>query len=89
METERHEVCGVEFEVIKERIGSWHVFQLFQEAQKTVDDFGKIDAVMKIACYITDSTPEEFIAKCGGEDAPLTNVLEIASTLIAESYPKN
>ena len=89
METERHDVLGVEFEVIKERIGSWHVFQLFQEAQKAADDYGKIDAVMSIACYITDLQPDEFIGKCGGEDAQLTRVLEIASTLISAAYPKN
>lgn len=89
METERHEVLGVEFDVNKERVGSWRMFQLFQAAQKSVDDFDKIDAVMSIACYITDMTADEFIEKCGGEDAPLTKVLEIASTLISEAYPKN
>ena len=89
MEFERYEVKGIWFDVNKQRVGSWHMFQLFQRAQKAADDFDKIDAVMSIACYITNLEPDEFIERCGGEDAPLTDVLEIASNLIAAAYPKN
>lgn len=89
METERHEVSGVEFDVIKERIESWRAFQLFKTVQQAEDNVVKIDAVMEIACYITDMQLDEFIDKCGGVDVPIMKIIETASTLIAQAYPKN
>lgn len=89
MEFERYEVQGRQFEVAKQRIGSWRAFQLLKEAEQAEDIYGKIDAVMSIACYITDMQIDEFIEHCGGEDTPMTDVLQIASELVAAAYPKN
>ena len=84
-----HEVGGVEFVVISEKLNGWHVFGLLKKVRLEEDDFAKVDALIEIACYITGLSVDEFIAKCGGEDVPVADVVSIATELITKAYPKN
>lgn len=84
-----HEVQGIEFAVKPEKLNGWHVFNLLKKVRVEQDDYAKVDALIEIACYITGLSEDEFIAKCGGEDVPIADVVSIATELITKAYPKN
>lgn len=83
------EVEGVEFSVIAEKLGGWHVFNLLREVRTADDDYAKVSILLEIACYITGMTEDEFISACGGDDAQVSQVVSIATGLITQAYPKN
>jgi hypothetical protein len=85
----RIEVNGLAFDVDEKKLGGWHVFQLLKNVRAIDDDYEKVTLLLEIVCYITDTSEAEFIGKCGGEDAPLVDVVQTAVSLIQEAYPKN
>lgn len=89
MAERKYEVMGIEFEVIPEKLGGWHVFNLLKAVRTCEDDFDKVSALMEIACYITGMSEDEFVQKCGGDDVPVADVVGIATELITKAYPKN
>ena len=83
------EVMGIEFAVNTEKLSGWHVFNLLKKAKTVTDDYERVSAVIEIACYITELDEAEFIERCGGDDAPVQTVVQVATELIAAAYPKN
>lgn len=83
------EVSGIEFSVKPERLSGWHVFNLLKRAKSSEDDYDKVSALVEIACYITGLSEDGFVAKCGGDDAPIQTVVSVATELISAAYPKN
>lgn len=83
------EVQGIPFHVETKKLSGWHVFNLLKKAKLAFDDYEKVSALVEIACYITGLSEDEFVEKCGGEDAPIQVVVSIATELISEAYPKN
>jgi len=88
-ERKKVEVNGIEFDVSTEKLAGWHVFQLLKQARQNTNDYEQIDAVMEIVTYITGLTVDEFVDMCGGEDMPITDIMQTATALIMEAYPKN
>lgn len=82
-------VQGIEFDVLTEKLGGWHVFNLLKKTRQVEDDYEKVSALIEIACYITGLSEDEFVEKCGGEDAPIAVIVGVATELIQEAYPKN
>ena len=87
--TERVTVNGIEFPIVSDRLGSWRTFGLLRDARMADDDYAKADSLMGIACYITGLDEGAFVEKCGGVDAPVSDVLTCAAEVIKEAYPKN
>ena len=83
------EANGVSFAVIPERLSGWHVFKLMKDAQTAQNDYERVSLLVEIACYLTGLSEEAFVDKCGGEDAPIENVVATATELISAAYPKN
>ena len=88
-ERKQYEVQGIEFDVNADKLAGWKVFNMLKEARDADDEYDKVSAVMGIACYITECTEGEFVDKCGGEDAPVADIINVATQLIMAAYPKN
>ena len=86
--TERIEIEGIPFDYDPERLKGWRAFQLLKQSREAKDDYERVENVLAIACYIADTTIEEFVDKCGGEDTSVEVIVRIASELIAGAYPK-
>ena len=82
-------VNGEEFPVLTNKLGSWKVFRMLAAARKEEDEYEKAMDMLYIALFITGLSEDEFVEKCGGDDASVAQVLETAATIIAEAYPKN
>ena len=85
----RIEVNGKTFDVQESKIAGWHVFDLLKKTRQTDDDYERVALLLEVACYITGLQESEFLDKCGGEDAPIVDVVQTAVGLITEAYPKN
>ena len=83
------EALGVEFTVDTEKLGGWHVFNLLKQAQSVTNSYEQVAALLEIACYITGLDEQEFVERCGGEDAPVQNIVATATEIITKAYPKN
>lgn len=89
MEQKSIEIGGAQFEVDAAKLGSWRVFNMLKKVRTSEDDFGRVDLLMEIACYITGLELDAFIEKCGGDEASAEHVISLASKLIMAAYPKN
>ena len=85
----RVEVNGIGFDVLEDKLGGWHVFNLLKEVRTADDDYSRVAKLIEICCYVTGLQESEFVDKCGGEDAPISDVVQTAVDLITEAYPKN
>lgn len=85
----RIEVNGISFDVLEEKLGGWHVFNLLKDVRTSDDDYNRVAKLIEVCCYITGLDENGFIEKCGGDDTPITDVVQTAVDLITEAYPKN
>lgn len=83
-------VRGLKIEVNDEFVNSWRAFELMLEFNRDdIDVFRKLALSFELIEEATDITKEEIVEAVGGPMSPAEKVMETASEIMQEVFPKN
>lgn len=87
----RREVDGLAFEVDEARLKSWRALRMMRGIVANGGEFSveALDAMLAFIAYTTDLDEDAIVEHCGGEEAPMEDVVSLVAKVSAEIYPKN
>lgn len=87
----RREVDGLAFEVDEKRLKSWRALRMMRGIVGNGEGFSveALDAMLGFIAYVTDLDEDAIVEHCGGDEAPMEDVVALVARIAAEIYPKN
>lgn len=84
------EIQGETIHVDDSKRTTWHMFELCgMVSDENASPFARLDAMFELVEYATDTTKADILAKFGGDDAELKDVMNYVGEIIQEITPKN
>lgn len=83
------EIRGHEVEIDENAAKSWKAYKLFRSFERAENDFDKGDVALALAELFTGLDADAVAGLCGGDSAPVEDVLGFAAEIIAAAIPKN
>lgn len=85
------EVDGLGFEVDEKRLKSWRALRMMRGIVAGGGEFSveALDAMLGFIAYTTDLDEDAIVEHCGGDEAPMEDVVALVARIAAEIYPKN
>lgn len=83
------EIRGHKVEIDENAAKSWKAYKLFRSFERAESDFDKGDVALELAELFTGLDADAIAALCGGDSAPVEEVLGFTSEVIAAAIPKN
>ena len=89
IESRTVDIEGLAVTVYPEKAKTWKAYRILSDAMHSPDDMKRFDSLLALVEYVTDVDEGAIIEHCGGDDAPIEDVVRIASKIVAECTPKN